>query len=84
MASRTTVSPEATTKKQMTSTDDKASNGIPNWAAPWAPGWSGMHDQGNTLPKKSQRRIQRIGLAATSVAATIWLLGAAWLWQVIA
>ena len=24
---------------------DKNSDGIPRWAAPWAPGWSGIRDQ---------------------------------------
>ena len=31
----------------------------------------------------SRRRIQGIGIAATGVAATIWLVGAVWAWQVI-
>ena len=34
----------------------------------------------NELPKNAQRRIQRIGFAATGVAATVWLLG---VWQII-
>ncbi len=63
---------------------DKNSDGIPRWAAPWAPEWSGMRDQVQTLPKNSRRRIQRVGIAATSIAATIWLMGVVWIWQVIA
>lgn len=34
------------------------------------------------LPKNALRRIQRVGFAATSVAATIWLLAIVWLWPV--
>jgi hypothetical protein len=36
-----------------------------------------------TLPKNSQRRIQRIGFAATGFAATLWLMAVVWIWQVI-
>jgi len=50
---------------------------------PLVPGSSGMRDQRQTLPQTSRRRIQRVGIAATSVAATIWLIGVAWAWQVI-
>jgi hypothetical protein len=46
----------------------------------WTPG---MRDQRPALPEKSQRRIQRVGIAATGIAATIWLVGAIWAWQVI-
>ena len=35
------------------------------------------------LPKNSQRRIQRIGFAATGVAATVWLLAMVWVWQIL-
>lgn len=63
---------------------DNSGDGIPRWAAPWAPGWSGMRDQVQTLSKNSRRRIQRVGIAATSLAATIWLVGTVWVWQVIA
>ena len=35
------------------------------------------------LPNNSRRRIQRISLAATGVAATVWLLGVAWVLQII-
>ena len=63
---------------------NKNSDDIPRWAAPWASGWSGMRDQVQTLPKNSRRRIQRVGIAATSIAATIWLMGVVWIWQVIA
>lgn len=37
----------------------------------------------HTLPPRARRRIQRIGVAASSFAATVWLLGAAWVLQVI-
>ena len=50
---------------------------------PSAQGWSSMRDHGRTLGQNSRRRIQRVGIAATSVAATIWLIGAVWAWQVI-
>jgi hypothetical protein len=39
-----------------------------------------MHSQVNTLPKNSLRRIQRVGVTATSFAATIWLLALVWIW----
>jgi len=45
-----------------------------------AAGWTGMHSQVNTLPKNSLRRIQRVGVTATSFAATIWLLALIWIW----
>ncbi len=35
------------------------------------------------LPKNSQQRLRRIGIAATGVAATVWLLGVAWALQII-
>ena len=38
----------------------------------------------HVLPKNSQRRLQRIGVAATSVAATVWLVAALWAWQIVA
>ena len=59
-------------------------SGIPRWSSPWAAGWSGMHGQVQTLPKDARRRIQRVGIAATSVAAMIWLLGIGWAWQLMA
>lgn len=37
----------------------------------------------HTLPLNTRRRIQRIGVAATSLAATVWLLGVAWVLQII-
>lgn len=89
----------------MESKGDRTVNGIPRWACPWAPGWSGMHQnspqnserelllwsqryreertRAQALPKNSQRRIQRIGFAATGVAATVWLLAMVWVWQII-
>lgn len=67
----------------MTARDDKDANAIPRWAAPWAPGWSGMRDPNYALPKNVERSIRRIGVAATSVAATIWLLAIVWVWQII-
>ena len=36
------------------------------------------------LPKNSRRRIQRIGFAATGVAATVWLLAMVWAGQIVA
>ncbi|HKO67636.1 MAG TPA: hypothetical protein VJU53_07515 [Burkholderiaceae bacterium] len=56
--------------------------GTPHSIARWIPE-SGMRDQSQTLPKNAQRRIKRVGIAATSVAATMWLVGAAWAWQFI-
>lgn len=53
--------------------------GVPCWASPWAAGWTGMNDQVHTLPKNSLRRIQRVGVTATSFAATIWLLALVWI-----
>jgi len=50
---------------------------------PLAPGSSRIRDQSQMLPQNSRRRIQRVGIAATSVAAMIWLIGVAWAWQVI-
>ena len=35
------------------------------------------------LPKDSRRRLQTIGFAATGLAATVWLVGIVWAWQVI-
>ena len=67
----------------MDTKSDKTVNGIPRWACPWAAGWTGMHDQMHTLPKNSLRRIKRIGVAATSVAAAVWLIGIAWALQII-
>ncbi len=31
----------------------------------------------------SERRLQRIGIAATSVAASVWLLAAIWVWEIV-
>jgi hypothetical protein len=64
----------------MERTENRAANGIPRWACPWAAGWTGMHDQMHTLPKNSLRRIKRVGVTATSLAATIWLLALVWIW----
>jgi len=64
----------------MDSRSDKTVNGIPRWAGPWAAGWIGMHNQVHTLPKNSLRRIKRVGVTATSLAATIWLLALVWIW----
>jgi len=38
-----------------------------------------MHDQMHTLPKNSLRRIKRVGVTATSLAATIWVLALVWI-----
>lgn len=35
------------------------------------------------LPANARRRIQRIGVAAAGFAATAWLLGVAWVLQII-
>jgi hypothetical protein len=64
----------------MERTENRAANGTPRWACPWAAGWTGMHDQMHTLPKNSLRRIKRVGVTATSLAATIWLLALVWIW----
>jgi len=64
----------------MERTENRAANGIPRWACPWAAGSTGMHDQMHTLPKNSLRRIKRVGVTATSFAATIWLLALVWIW----
>ena len=56
---------------------------IPSWSTPRAVGRSGMHVQVHTLPKDARRRIQRVGIAATSVAAMIWLLGIGWALQLM-
>jgi len=64
----------------MERTENRAANGIPRWACPWAAGWTGMHDQMHTLPKNSLRRIKRVGVTATSFAETIWLLALVWIW----
>jgi hypothetical protein len=37
-----------------------------------------MHHQVHALPKNSLRRIQRVGVTATSFAATIWVLALVW------
>ena len=36
------------------------------------------------LPNNSRRRLQTIGFAATGVAASVWLMGAIWVWQIVA
>lgn len=36
------------------------------------------------LPKDARRRLQTIGLAATSFAASVWLIGVIWVWQSVA
>jgi hypothetical protein len=66
----------------MDSKSDRTVNGIPQWACPWAAGWTGMHNRVHTLPKNSLRRIKRVGVAATSFAATLWLLALVWIWQI--
>ena len=38
----------------------------------------------HVLPQNSQQRLQRVGVAATSVAATVWLMAALWAWQIVA
>ena len=65
----------------MTSNNERLA-GTPRSIARWIPE-SEVRDRRQTLPKNSQRRIQIVGIAATSVAATIWLAGAAWAWQFI-
>lgn len=64
------------------SSNNESFVGTPRSIARWIPD-SNTRDQSQTLPKNSQRRIKRIGIAATGVAATIWLAGAAWAWQFI-
>ena len=59
-------------------------NGIPRWSGPWVAGWTSMQRQVHTLPKNARQRIQRVGIAATSVAAMIWLLGIGWALQLMA
>ncbi len=35
----------------------------------------------HTLPPNARRRLQRIGVAASSLAASVWLLGGVWVLQ---
>ena len=58
---------------------NRATKGVPRWACPWAAGWTGMHHQVHTLPENSLRRIQRVGVTATSFAATVWVLALVWI-----
>ena len=61
---------------------NRATKGVPRWACPWAAGWTGMDHQVHAvhaLPKNSLRRIQRVGVTATSFAATVWLLALVWI-----
>ena len=60
------------------------SGGVPRWAEPRDAGMLGDSYQAGTPAKNAQRRIQRVGIAATGVAAAIWLAGAVWMWQVVA
>ena len=62
---------------------DKNSDGVANDAAPSTPASFGMRKQVGTPSLTSERRVQGIVIAATSVVATIWLAGAVWAWQVI-
>lgn len=38
--------------------------------------------QVHALPKNAQRRLQRIGFAASGIAATVWLLAMVRVWQI--
>ena len=62
---------------------DKSSDGVARGAAPSTTASSGMRKQVGTPSLSSKRRVQCIGIAATSVVATIWLAGVVWAWQVI-
>lgn len=64
--------------------ENQTANGIPRWACPWAAGWSGMQAQSPSLPLNSRRRIKRIGIAASGVAAAVWLVAVVWMWQIVA
>ncbi|HVG03630.1 MAG TPA: hypothetical protein VM937_01700 [Burkholderiaceae bacterium] len=72
----------------MTPNKDNSRSGIPTWACPWQASWTAVPDkhthQPHALPKNAHRRIERIGVAASGVAATIWVLAMVWVWQVIA
>ncbi len=68
---------------------DILAGGAPRWACPWTASWTSMQNgararQPHPLPKDAHRRIQRVSVAATSVAATLWVLALVWVWQVIA
>lgn len=63
--------------------ENRTANGIPRWACPWTAGWSGMQEQSLKLPSNSHRRIRRIGIAASGVAAAVWLTAIVWVWQIV-
>lgn len=75
----------------MNSKDNGVANNIPRWSAPWAAGWSDLsagtqrigRDRLPKQPRNSQRRLQVIGFASSSLAATVWAFAIAWLWPVI-
>lgn len=72
----------------MESKGNNSLTGIPRWACPWTAEVSGMHTNSHAaaetgLPKNSQRRLQRIGFAATGIAASVWLMAVVWVWEIV-
>ena len=63
--------------------NEKSADGTAREAPPWTGSSETRSNHVRTPPLNSQQRIQGIGIAATGVAATIWLVGAVWAWQVI-
>ena len=74
----------------MESNRDQGGPGISRWAEPWNPGWTKMaahpaaRTQPHVLPTGSERRIKRVGMAASSLAALVWCAAIVWLWPLVA
>ncbi|MEP6607528.1 MAG: hypothetical protein ABJA83_02490 [Burkholderiaceae bacterium] len=85
-------------KDEMKLKSNATGGGLPRWASPRAARWLNIAtaplsrhalDRGDDTVQtrgllNSVRRIQTIGVAASSIAAAIWLFAIAWLWPILA
>ena len=75
---------EDRTEKQMTSKRQECQTAFRAGLRRGRPDGRACAIKSRRCPRIRGAVFKRVGVAATSVAATIWLMGAVWIWQVIA